>query len=88
MSKHAALPEVLQLVLDLASLLSDLPSLLVDRVTEEAVDLDNCLHNELAPNHNIEGCWLLPNVIDSSALCKLQFLREAVEIDEVDTIPS
>ena len=88
MSKHAALPEVLQLVLDLASLLSDLPSLLVDRVTEEAVDLDNCLHDELSSDYNIEGCWLLPNVIDSRALCQLQLFREAVEINKVDTVPS
>ena len=88
MTEHATLPQVLQLVLDLASLLADLPCLFVYRVAEEAVDLDNCLHDELSSDYNIEGCWLLPNVIDSRALCQLQFLREAVEIDKVDTVPS
>ena len=71
MAEEGTLPEVLQLVADLLGRLAYLPGLLIDRVPEVAVDLNDCLHDKLAFADDVESRWVLTYIIDCSALGEL-----------------
>ena len=77
----------LELVADLTRRFADFPAFLVNRIPEVAVDLDDCFVDELAAAADINGVWVLPNVIKSGALRQFELLCERVQIDEIDTIP-
>ena len=87
MAKYFSHGDVLELVADLTRSLANLPALLVDRVPEVAVDLNDSFLDELAAAANIDRMRVLPNVVQSRIFCQLEFLSHCVEIDEVDSIP-
>ena len=67
--------QLLQLVSELSSGLTDLPPLEINRVSEVAIQLYDRLHNELAAADYIEGHRVLPDIINCGAFGHFQLIR-------------
>lgn len=72
MAKNLAFPKVLQFIKDLPRLFAHFPSLLVDRIAEVTVDLDDSLHDKLAPSNHIDAFWIESDVVDNAILLEFQ----------------
>ena len=87
MPKDGALPQILQLVLDLSSCLSDLPLLQFNGVAEVAIELNDRFHDEPTTADNIESGRILANVVYRGPLCQLKLISRVVEVESVLFLP-
>ena len=73
-AEDGALWQILQLVSELPSSLTDLPPLKINGVSEVAIQLYDGLHDELATTYYIEGHRVLPDIIDRGTLGHFQLI--------------
>lgn len=87
MAKDFTGRQTLQLVTNLTRVLPNLPTLLIDRVAEVAVNLYDGLLDQFSATNYINCIWLVADVVERFTLGKMNFLREVIKVDHIDTIP-
>lgn len=87
MTEDGPFPQILQLVPDLSSCLSDLPLLFFNWVTEVAIKLNDGFHDELTAADDIESGRVLANVVNGCTLAHLELISRIIEIESVFSFP-